>query len=383
MNTNPSSEISSPTNPELGLQAMISPTVDDDNTTTVTVVTSPQPNIPSHDSPVLCEKNSTSTPSKTVLPMELISDDPSKHSEIGNKVLLVFFKILEKRGYEECLGHGKKKCFMAKINVQLHAADGPLKMVKQTSDNSFLKKIRIALKVLDRHLNIQHSIGPGEDGEEYPAHLKTILTLYEKIMAAVPNHSTSKQSQSEKNLVIQNEFLGNVVLPAANDNNKQRHSSRAQNEKEGHQLVARGDNSHNASKKEIICLEDRPFFKKKSTPNTVALIQDAQSTKMNFSAVFEQINVNQCKRDKNNESKLQLYHNRTELKRHSQEHRIEQANLRLKEKSNNRRFTNITSMIELTRKEIVLYKDMPEMRAESAERLRKYYAELETLNSQL
>ena len=126
-----------------------------------------------------------------------------------------------------------------------------------------------------------------------------------------------------------------------------------------------------------------PFFKKKSTPNTVALIQDAQSAKMNFSAIFEQINVNQYKRDKNNESKLQLYHNRTELKRRSQEYRIERENLRLKEKSNNRRFTNITSMIELTRKEIVLYKDMPEMRAESAERLRKYYAELETLNSQL
>ena len=95
---------------------------------------------------------------------------------------------------------------MAKINVQLHAADGPLKMVKHTSDNSFFEKIRTTLKVLDRHLNIQHSSGPGEDGEEYPAHLKTILTLYEKIMSAKPNHSTSKQSQSEKNLVIQNEF---------------------------------------------------------------------------------------------------------------------------------------------------------------------------------
>ena len=94
MNTNPLSEISSPTNSEFGLQAIISSTVDDGNTATVTVVTSPQPNTPnkpSHDSPVLCEKNSTSTPSKTVLPMELISDDPSKHSEIGNKVLLVFF----------------------------------------------------------------------------------------------------------------------------------------------------------------------------------------------------------------------------------------------------------------------------------------------------
>ena len=120
MNTNPSSEISLPTNPELGLQAMISPTVDDDNTTTVTVVTSPQPNTPnkpSHDSPVLCEKNSASTPSKTVLPMELISDDPSKHSEIGNKVLLVFFKNTQEkrlrrmpRTRQEEVFHGKNQC---------------------------------------------------------------------------------------------------------------------------------------------------------------------------------------------------------------------------------------------------------------------------------
>ena len=120
MKTNPSSEISSPTNSELGLQAMTSPRVDNDNTTTVTVVTSPQPNTPntpSHDSPVLCEKNSASTPSNTVLPMELISDDFSKHSEIGNKVLLVFLKNTQEkrlrrmpRTRQEEVFHGENQC---------------------------------------------------------------------------------------------------------------------------------------------------------------------------------------------------------------------------------------------------------------------------------
>ena len=62
--------------------------------------------------------------------MDLTSDDPSKHTEISHKVLLVFLTILKTRGYDECLGHGKRQSFMSKINVQLHAADGPLVMVK-------------------------------------------------------------------------------------------------------------------------------------------------------------------------------------------------------------------------------------------------------------
>lgn len=57
------------------------------------------------------------------------------------------------------------------------------------------------------------------------------------------------------------------------------------------------------------------------------------------------------------------------------------VSLQLKEKSNNRKITNLTKMIELTCLEIVAYKEIPEMRAEEVAGLRKYYAELELLNS--
>ena len=104
---------------------------------------------------------------------------------------------------------------------------------------------------------------------------------------------------------------------------------------------------------------------------------------MIFSAIFEQINENQNKRDQNNDSKLQLYRDRTELKFLSQEYRIYQASRRLKEETNNRRITNLTKMIELAQKEVMLYKDIPDMKAEAAEILQKYYTEFEVLKSQL
>ena len=43
------------------------------------------------------------------------------------------------------------------------------------------------------------------------------------------------------------------------------------------------------------------------------------------------------------------------------------------------RFTNLSKMIEMIRDEIVAYKDMPDLRVEATERLRKYYKELKSL----
>ena len=86
---------------------------------------------------------------KIVLKNDLISDDPTKHSSSGHDVMLIFLKILESKGYDACMGHGKKTPFIEKINAQLHADDGPLVRYKKTSDSSFLKKITKALKVLD------------------------------------------------------------------------------------------------------------------------------------------------------------------------------------------------------------------------------------------
>ena len=378
--------INSPSGPALlanepHLQDVTLPVIDEGDI----AVVSPQSNVDS-DAALIHRENRTTIAPKIVLKNDLISDDVTKHSSSGHDVMLIFLKILDTRGYNECMGHGKKQAFISKINTQLHADDGPLVMFKLTSDSSFLKKITKALKVLDRHLNVSHSSGPGEDGEEYPPHLKQLLNFYEKIMKSA-NDSKCKTTQSEKNLVIQNEFLGNIVPPADRSSEKPRHSSRSRNLKEGHIVVERGDNSHNASGKEIVILEERPVLKKKTTPNTVALLQDAQSAKMDFSVVFEQLNNNSNKRElrvsRENSDKLNQRATLIKMKRRAQESRINLASIRVTDNSKQKRIVNLCKMIEMVRGEIVVTKDMPDLRAEATARLRKYYTELEFLNSSL
>ena len=145
-------------------------------------------------------------------------------------------------------------------------------------------------------MDVSHSSGPGKNGEEYPPHLKQLLIYYQKITKVSSNDLIKEQTQSERNLVIQNEVLKNSVLPAHSLVNKQRHSSRAKNQTEGHNLVIRGDIIHQASKCEILTIEDKPVFKKKSTPNTSALIQNSNNTKRDFSTIFEEMNKNQMKK---------------------------------------------------------------------------------------
>ena len=282
------------------------------------------------------------------------------------------------------MGHGKKTLFIKKINEQLHVDDGPLRSFKKTSDDTFLKKITRSLKVLDGHLDISHSSGPGADGEEYPAHLRQLLVFYKKIMKTSSAGSAKEKSQSEKNLVVQNEIMNNIITPV-HGSNMPRHSSRASNLKEGHTLVVRGDNTHHASNREIMTINDKSVFKKKSTPNTAALIQNAQTTKRDFSAMFEQMNSNQVKKEeriaRENETKLDLYRSQTEMKREAQQKRMENISEQWKLKKNERRISNLSRLIVLTKDEILSFKDMPGLQIKASNRLSKCYEEFEKLNA--
>ena len=115
--------------------------------------------------------------------------------------------------------------------------------------------------MLDGHLDISHSSGTGTDGEEYPAHLAQLLVFYKKITKTSSAGSAEETSQSEKNLVVQNEILNNIITPV-NGSNMPRHSSRARNLKVGHNLVVRGDNTHHISNKEVITLLMTSLFSK-------------------------------------------------------------------------------------------------------------------------
>lgn len=354
------------------------------NETDTIAVVSPQ-NITMHINGAIQNENASITQPKSVLKNEIISDDPSKHLSVGHDVMLTFLKIVDAKGYENCMGHGNKAKFIKKINDQLHAEDGPLSRFKKTNDDTFLKKITRATKVLDRHLDVSHSSGPGENGEEYPQHLKQLLIYYHKIMKASSNNLIKEKTQSERNLVIQNEVLKNSVPPAHSLGNKQRHSSRTKNQKEGHDIVKRGDNTHHASNCDILTIEDKPVFKKKSTPNTSALIQDANNTKRDFSTIFEDMNKNQMKKEerlsKENNIKLEYYRHRDETKRLAQQQKwILLVNV-LNKKNKETRITNLTRLISLVKDEVVAYKEMPELQVAATKRLSKYYDEFEKLNA--
>ena len=80
------------------------------NETDTIAVVSPQ-NITMPINGVILNENASITQPKNVLKNEIISDDPSKHLSIGHDIMLTFLKMVDAKGYENCMGHGNKgKC---------------------------------------------------------------------------------------------------------------------------------------------------------------------------------------------------------------------------------------------------------------------------------
>ena len=101
-NNNTLSSVASPVNapPLEGLFARVA------NEETTAVV-SPPSNV-ARDTTATNNDHPSTIGTKMVLKNDLIHDDPAKHSSSGNDVVLQFLKILENRGYDHCMGHGKK-----------------------------------------------------------------------------------------------------------------------------------------------------------------------------------------------------------------------------------------------------------------------------------
>lgn len=105
----------------------ILPLVADDSVNNVvsTVVVSPLLNADRDETIIVKEPPSVFLP-KIVSSNNITSDDPAKHSSSGHDVMLVCLNILSTKGYDACMGHGKKTPFIEEVNAQLHADDGPL-----------------------------------------------------------------------------------------------------------------------------------------------------------------------------------------------------------------------------------------------------------------
>jgi len=209
-NDYPSSSHSSSSN------AIIHEEVDSNlNNGDTTAVASPKNAIPIINSTIITV-NASVTSTKSVLRNDIISDDPAKHSSVGHDVILIFLKIVDTKGYDNCMGHGKKGPFIKKINDQLHADDGPLARFKKTSDDTFLKKIIRALKVLDMHLNVSHSSGPGEDGEDYPPHLRQLIYLLSCGRCISLSHSCDELIELTKYRSASNVIKNIIFLNSSN-----------------------------------------------------------------------------------------------------------------------------------------------------------------------
>ena len=141
------------------------------------------------------------------------------------------------------------------------------------------------MTLLENENTITHSAGDADQGEEYPDHLKEMIIRYKKIkeVCTVEDNPT----MSEINLARQVAILPEV-LPASNNKDVDRHSSRAKNKKDKHDLVERGDNSHHASKQPIVEEKKSTPFKNKKNPNFVDIINSTRDTSSNFVSMIEE-----------------------------------------------------------------------------------------------
>ena len=93
---------------------------------------------------------------------------------------------------------------------------------------------------------VNHSEGPPEDGENYPAHLNQILELYIKIQPVDDDRhagGSKKQTASVLNRVVQGEIIGIQMSLNPVDGTDARHSTIASNKITGKANVTRGVNS--------------------------------------------------------------------------------------------------------------------------------------------
>ena len=234
-------------------------------------------------------KSSTSqSANKVMLKHILIHDDISQHTKLGEFVMVEVLKIAEIRGYDQCFGHKKKGPFVESINTQLHADDGPLCNIKITSNATFQKKINQGLAVLDKILEIGHNDKEGDAGEDWPEHLKVLLLMLRNMRQSSKNDGVSKD-RAAVNLNIQLSHLSNTNF--TNEIGPARHSNRSKNAREGHDVVIRGNNSHDASNTAIVSYKENPQFKKRPIPNVGLLLQKARDGKADYKSVAEQMRL--------------------------------------------------------------------------------------------
>ena len=319
----------------------------------------------------------SSSNSKIMLKNILIHNDISLHNRIGEQVLSEVFKIAEARGYDECFGHKKKGPFIKSINLQLHDVDGPLSHIKMTADATFQKKVNQGIEVLDKLLDMSHSDEDGHTGEDWPIHLIPLMETYKQMRESSTLEGRS-EDRSAINLATQLSLIPN--MNHTNVNGPPRHSSHAKNAKEGHAVITRGNNSHDASSTAIVLLKETPSFKQCSVPNVGILLQKTKQGAADFQSVADQMRLNSIAREgriKAHQQKKRAF-NEDQLShiKTMDDRKITIMDRHVDYKIKKQKVELITRKIEMARQDIVMFKDDNEMRSSAIQRLHEYYTEL-------
>lgn len=110
-----------------------------------------------------------------------------------------------------------------------------------------------SFEALEQIASTSHSDGAAEDGEEYPSHLKDLITEYQAILEPVAGHPSSKLSVAQKNSRVQMDVVGFLPPAVKPENTQSRSSTQCDNVRNGVSVVERGPqwNIHDASGRKV------------------------------------------------------------------------------------------------------------------------------------
>ena len=81
--------------------------------------------------------------------------------------------------------------------------------VKLTANATFQKKVNQGLAILDKVLEIGHNDKDGDEGEDWPEHLKVLLTMYSNMRRSSPQDGRG-DDRAAVNLNVQLSHLNNT-----------------------------------------------------------------------------------------------------------------------------------------------------------------------------
>ena len=101
--------------------------------------------------------------------------------------------------------------------------------MKKNTDTYFSRKWNVTISFLEHLSELTHSDGSGEEGKEYPEHLRDIMRCFLKLSDGGDSKTTKKGNVSERNLKVQSGIVS-VLEPAGTaDGTAHRQSTRAGN----------------------------------------------------------------------------------------------------------------------------------------------------------